>query len=149
MKPKHRSRNDRQAQELLKLLAVFPHTISDYLWAAITLGNSFPALADQFEAMAQQEIKQFRLLGELMLRRGFDPTLQTLLRNGAILPLQGSLRGDTSVESLLMAMKNRAEQTLALARRILTVPCLEEEDIPAELLTLQEESLRRLVRMLS
>ena len=137
------------SQELSRLLAAYLDSVSDFLWATLATAEHSPAIADRFEALAQQELRHFRLLGELMLRRGIDPPVRSLLRRSATSRTLASPITEQSAEAILRSLQHHTEQRLSLARSILTAPELEAEDITATLLIEQEESVRRLRRMMS
>lgn len=74
------TKNCRLACELGAARAHELWAISEYIYQSIMFAPVLPRLSELFDEIAMDEMRHFRLLGELILRLGGDPSLRCAVR---------------------------------------------------------------------
>ena len=139
----------REGTYFLRLLNLLLENISEFLFAAIWVGEDYPELADAFEQMAEEEAAQFRMMGQVMLQNGMDPVVKNMLRNNGTVSRKLISVEENSIEQFLRDMEERTVQLAEEFRRALSLPRVETSEETRAILDGRKEQLKLLRRMLS
>lgn len=106
-------KNCRLAGELKRQYFCELNAVSEYIYQSIMFKEALPELAAIFEDIAIDEMRHFRLLGELMRLLGRDPVINTTLRTDGGLMMCTDLESRAPVAAARELERNIADERAA------------------------------------